>query len=307
MHATADIAELANLLNAHAPYDGEFALRVPDVSVFKISRPDTSPSYGVAQPAVCIIAQGAKSVMIGDDVQTYGAGQIAVFSVDVPLAANVTKAHPAEPYLALKINVDAARITAVAARVFPHGMPQPKDARALHVGDADAHVIDAAKRLMKLMSRPEDAELIAPLVIEEILIRLLRSPIGSRIAQLGQLDSNLNRVAKAVSHIRDNYDRLLDSDELANLVNMSVSTFHRQFKAVTSMSPLQFQKTLRLQEARRLMLTAMVDASAAARRVGYVSASQFTREYGRVFGSPPAKDIHRLREQGLAAMGTTAA
>jgi AraC-like DNA-binding protein len=307
MRGTSDIAELANLLNAHAPYDGEFALRVPGVSVFKISRADTSPSHGVAQPAVCIIAQGAKSVMIGDDIQRYAAGQVAVFSVDVPLAAQVTKAHPAEPYLALKINVDAARITDIAARVFPHGVPQPKDARALHVGDADAHVVDAARRLMELMSRPPDAELIAPLVIEEILIRLLRSPMGSRIAQLGQLNSNLNRVARAVSHIRDNYDRLLDLDELASLVNMSVSTFHRQFKAVTSMSPLQFQKNLRLQEARRLMLTAMLDSGAAARRVGYVSASQFTREYGRVFGSPPAKDIHRLREQGPSAADTTAA
>ena len=307
MHAKSDVAELANLISAHAPYDGEFALRVPGVSVFKISRPNTSPSHGVAQPAVCIIAQGAKSVMIGEEIHEYAAGQVAVFSVDVPIAAQVTRAHPAEPYLALKIHVDAVRITEVAARVFPHGAPQPKDARALYVGDADAAVIDAARRLMELMSRPADAELIAPLVIEEILIRLLRSPMGSRIAQLGQLDSSLHRVAKAVSHIRDHYDRLLDVDELASLVNMSVSTLHRQFRAVTSMSPLQFQKTLRLQEARRLMLTSMLDAGAAARRVGYASASQFTREYGRVFGSPPAKDIHRLREQGPPAADTTAA
>ena len=307
MQTKSDISELANLINAHAPYDGEFALRVPGLAVFKISRANSSPTHGVANPAVCIIAQGAKSVMIGDDLQEYAAGQVAVFSVDVPIAAQVTKAHPAEPYLALKINVDAYRITDVAAKVFPNGVPQPKDARALYVGDADSHVIDAALRLMKLMSRPADAELIAPLVIEEILIRLLRSPMGSRIAQMGQVDSSLNRVAKAVSRIRENYDQLLDLEELATLVNMSVSTFHRQFKTVTSMSPLQFQKTLRLQEARRLMLTSMLDAGAAGRRVGYVSASQFTREYGRFFGSPPVKDIQRLREQGPAAADTTAA
>ncbi len=307
MRAKNDLTTLANLMSAHAPYDGEFALPVPGASVFRISRPNTSPTHGVAQPAVCIIAQGAKSVMIGDDVHQYEAGQVAVFSIDVPIAAQVIKAHPAEAYLALKINVDAARITEIAAKVFPHRVPQPKDTRALYIGDADVHVIDAARRLMELMRRPADAELIAPLVIEEILIRLLRSPLGTRIAQMGQLDSNLNRVARAVSRIRDNYDRSLDLDEMAKLVNMSVSTFHRQFKAVTSMSPLQFQKTLRLQEARRLMLTSMLDAGAAGRRVGYVSTSQFTREYGRFFGSPPAKDIHRLREEGPAAADMTPA
>jgi AraC-like DNA-binding protein len=307
MQAKSDLSKLANLINAHAPYDGEFALRVPGVSVFRISRPNTSPTHGVASPAVCIIAQGAKSVMIGGDLHEYAGGQVAVFSVDVPIAAQVIKAHPAEPYLALKIGVDAMRITAVAAKVFPHGVPQPKDARALYVGDADSYIMDAALRLMELMSRAADAELIAPLVIEEILIRLLRSPMGSRIAQMGQVDSSLNRVAKAVSYIRDNYDQLLDLEELAQLVNMSVSTFHRQFKTVTSMSPLQFQKALRLQEARRVMLTSMLDAGAAGRRVGYVSASQFTREYGRFFGSPPVKDIQRLREQGPAAADTTAA
>lgn len=302
-----DVTKLAGLISAHAPYDGEFALRVPGVSIFRISRPNASPTHGLAQPAACIIAQGAKTVMIGEDVYQYAGGQVAVFSVDVPVAAQVTTARPAEPYLALKITVQPAHITELATKVFPHGAPQPKDARALYVGDADAHIVDAATRLMELMGRPSDAELIAPLVIDEILIRLLRSPMGSRIAQMGQLDSSLHRVAKAVAKIRENYDRSLDVDELAQLVNMSVSTFHRQFKAVTSMSPLQFQKTLRLQEARRLMLTSMLEAGAAGRRVGYMSASQFTREYGRFFGTSPLKDIHRLREQGPAAAETSAA
>ncbi len=138
-------------------------------------------------------------------------------------------------------------------------------------------------------------------MIDEILIRLLRTPMGSRIARMGQADSSLQRVAKAVSWLRDHFDQPIDVEALAALVNMSVSSFHRQFKAVTSMSPLQYQKALRLQEARRLMLTAMLDAGDASRRVGYVSASQFSREYGRFFGSPPTRDIHRLREDGLAA------
>ena len=160
---------------------------------------------------------------------------------------------------------------------------------------------------MRLMGRPAEAELIAPLVIDELLIRLLRSPMGSRIAQMGQADSSLHRIAKAVAWLRENYDQPVDVDELAKLVNMSISTFHKQSKAVASMSPLQVQKALRLQEARRLMLIARVDTGAAGRHVGYVSASQFTREYGRFFGMPPAKDIQRLREQGPAAAGTSAA
>jgi transcriptional regulator GlxA family with amidase domain len=150
------------------------------------------------------------------------------------------------------------------------------------------------------MAQPVEAELIAPLVRDEILIRLLRGPMGSRVARIGQSGSSVQRIAKAVSWLRANFDQPANIEELAKLVNMSVTSFHRQFKAVTGMSPLQYQKTLRLQEARRLMLTAMLDAGQASRRVGYASASQFTREYGRFFGSAPTKDINRLREQGLA-------
>jgi AraC-like DNA-binding protein len=302
-----DATQLASLIRAHAPYDGMFELRLPGVYVIKVSRPSTTPTHALQRLSACIVARGAKSVMIGDDVYEYEGGQVAVYSVDLPVASQVTQASPSDPYLTIKIELDPARITELAAKVFPHGAPQPKETRALYVGDADAHLLDAATRLLELMSRPADAELIAPLVIDEIIIRLLRGPMGSRIAQLGQTGSSLHRVSKAVAWLRENYDQPVDVEELARLVNMSVSTFHRQFKMVTSMSPLQLQKALRLQEARRLMLTSMLEAGAAGRRVGYVSASQFTREYGRFFGTPPAKDIQRLREQGLAAAETTAA
>ena len=138
-------------------------------------------------------------------------------------------------------------------------------------------------------------------MVDEILIRLLRSPMGARVAQLGRAESSLNRVAKAVSFLRANFDQPVNVEDLAKLVNMSVSAFHRHFKSVTSMSPVQYQKALRLQEARRLMLTAMVDAGDASRRVGYLSASQFSREYGRFFGNAPTRDIPRLREEGARA------
>jgi AraC-like DNA-binding protein len=299
-----DVSTLAKLISAHTPYDGIFELRVAGVHAIKVSRPSTQPTHAIQHPCVCIVAQGAKSVMIGGELYGYEAAQIAVYSVDIPVAAQITRASHAEPYLNLKIDIDAEKIADLAAKVFPRGLPQVRESRPLYVGEADPHIVDAGRRLIGVMDRATNAELIAPLIIEEILIRLLGSPMGARIAQMGLTDSSFHRIAKAVAWLRSNFDQAADVEELAKLVNMSLSTFHRQFRAVTSMSPLEFQKALRLQEARRLMLTSMLDVNAAARRVGYVSASQFTREYGRAFGSPPTKDIHRLREEGFAAAET---
>jgi transcriptional regulator GlxA family with amidase domain len=194
------------------------------------------------------------------------------------------------------IDLDAEKLAELTPKVFPHGVPKPRDPRALYVADADAHIVDAAARLLELIAQPADAELLAPLVRDEILIRLLCSPMGSRVAQIGQTGSSMKRIANAVSWLRTNFDQPANIEKLASLVNMSVTSFHRQFKAVTGMSPLQYQKTLRLQEARRLMLTAMLDAGAAGRRVGYMSAAQFSREYSRYFGSAPIKDVNRLRQ-----------
>lgn len=244
--------------------------------------------------------QGAKSATIGDETFHYAAGQIAVFSIDVPIGARVTRASAAEPYLNLRIDLVAEHIAGLASRVFAHGLPAAQETGALHVVDADEDVIDAATRFVELMARPADARLLAPLVLDEILIRLLRSPAGSLIAEIGRADSHLQRIAKAVTWLREHFNEAANVEHLARLVNMSATSFHRQFKAVTSMSPVQYQKALRLQEARRLMLTASLDAGTAGRRVGYMSASQFTREYGRFFGRTPVKDIDRLRAEGAA-------
>lgn len=293
----ADIGKLGRLIAVHAPYDGSFELRTAGVYAIRLSSTNSELTHAVMRSAVCIVAQGAKSVMIGDDVFEYEASQIAVYSVDVPVAAQVTRASHAEPYLNLKIDLDPHKVAELAAKVYPHGLPQPREGRAVWVGDANANIVDAATRLLEVMAEPAEAELIAPLIVDEILIRLLRSPMGSRLAQIGHSESSLQRVAKAVSWLRSNFDQPVDVDDLAALVNMSVSSFHRQFKSVTSMSPLQYQKALRLQEARRLMLTEQLDAGNASRRVGYVSPSQFSREYGRFFGAAPTRDIHRLREE----------
>jgi len=296
---TPDVATLAKLIAALVPHDGNVDLRVAGVRVARVSQTNQEPRYYVQRPSLCIIAQGVKTVMIGGETYGYEAGQMAVYSIDVPMAGRVTRASYSEPYLMLQIDLDAQKLAELALKVFPHGLPQPRDARALHVGDADANVIDASIRLLQLTPQPVDAGLLGPLVVDEILIRLLRSPMGSRVAQIGSDGSSVQRIGEAVSWLRTNYDQPVSIQNLAKLVNLSVTSFHRQFKSVTGMSPLQYQKTLRLQEARRLMLTATLDAGQASRRVGYSSASQFTREYGRFFGSAPAKDINRLREAGL--------
>jgi AraC-like DNA-binding protein len=295
------IGTLAKLIGALAPYDGTVELRVPGVYVGRASQTNQEPMHYLQRSSLCIVAQGAKIVMIGDETYGYEAGQMALYSIDVPMAGRVTRASYPEPYLLLKMDLDAEKIAELTVKVFPHGLPQPRDTRALYVGDADTHIIDAATRLLNLMAQPVEAELLAPLVRDEILIRLLRGPMGSRVARIGQSGSSVQRMANAVSWLRANFDQPVNIETLAKLVNMSVTSFHRHFKAVTGMSPLQYQKTLRLQEARRLMLTTMMDAGSAGRRVGYGSASQFSREYGRFFGSAPTKDINRLRD-GLTAV-----
>jgi AraC-like DNA-binding protein len=250
---------------------------------------------------LCIIAQGAKSVMLGQEVYEYDTSRMLVFSVDLPVTGLVTRASHAEPYLSFRLELDPNKVAELVLKVYPHGLPRVQEKRAVCITQADVNIFNAAIRLIELMAQPGDAELLAPLVIDEILIRLLRSPVGVRVAQIGLEDSGVHGVAKAVSWLRANFSQPMKVEELAELAHMSVSSFHQHFKSVTSMSPLQYQKVVRLQEARRLMLSTMMDASAASRHVGYLSASQFSREYGRFFGSAPTKDIVRLREQGFTA------
>ena len=296
-----DLARLAGLIRAHTPYDGRFELRIPGAYAIRASRTNTEMVHVVQRPALCIIAQGAKRVMLGQEVYEYDASSMMIYSVDLPLASQVTRASHAEPYLSFRLDLDPGKIAELVLKVYPHGLPRVQQSRAVCVTPADPGIFSAATRLVELMAQPDDAELLAPLVIDEILIRLLRSPAGVRVAQIGLEDSGVNGVAKAVSWLRANFSQPVKVEELAELAHMSVSSFHQHFKSVTSMSPLQYQKALRLQEARRLMLSTMMDASTACWHVGYLSASQFSREYGRFFGNAPTKDIARLREQGFTA------
>jgi len=246
---------------------------------------------------LCIVAQGAKTVIVGREVYEYDASRMIVFSVALPVASQITQASHSEPYFALRLDLDPRKVAHLVLKVYPDGLPPVQERRAVYVTPADASTVNAATRLMECLAQPGDAELLAPLVIDEIVIRLLRSPIGVRVAQMGFAESSVHRVAKAISWLRANFSQPMKVEELAGLVHMSVSSFHEHFKSVTSMSPLHYQKVLRLQEARRLMLSTIMDAGTASQRVGYLSASQFSREYSRFFGSAPTKDIARLRQE----------
>jgi len=293
------LRRFANLLARYAPHDGAFPLRLPGTFAVRLSHISTEPIYATMRPAVCIAAQGAKVVMLGRDVVEYDPSHVLVLAVDLPVSSQVIRASRKEPYLGFVLDLDPARVAELATRVFPHGVRKASDVRGLYVGHSTDGLVDAVTRLLDLMADPEEAEMLGPLVVDEIVIRLLRTAVGPRVAQIGQPKSGVQRIGDAIGWIREHFAQPVTVDEMAASVHMSASTFHERFKAVTSLSPLQYQKVLRLHEARRLMLFQKMDASDASHRVGYLSASQFSREYARFFGSAPSRDIARVREEGF--------
>jgi AraC-like DNA-binding protein len=295
-----DVAKLVHSIAAYTPHDGTFDLRIPGLCASRASRINAECAHALRLPCLCLIARGAKTVIVGQEIYEYDASRMLVFSVAVPVASQVTQASYSEPYLALRLDLDPRKIAELVLKVYPHGLPSVQERSAVYVAPIDASIINAATRLMECLAQPGDAELLAPLIVDEILIRLLRSRIGPRVAQMGFAESSVHRVAKAISWLRANFSQPMKVEELAEMSHMSVSSFHEHFKSVTSMSPLHYQKVLRLQEARRLMLSAMMDASSASQRVGYLSASQFSREYSRFFGTAPVKDVARLRNDDSA-------
>jgi AraC-like DNA-binding protein len=293
------LRSLVHLIARHAPHDGVFALRLPGTYALRRGRITSEPVHATMGPSLCIVAQGAKVLMLGSEILEYDPARMLVFAVDLPVSGQVTRASQREPFLGFKLDLDPARVAELAARVFPRGVPKLSNNRGLYVGEATDGIIEAVTRLLHLMPRAEDAALLGPLVIDEILIRLLRTSIGARVAQIGEPKSGVHRVAQAVSWIRAHFAQPVTVEEMAGAARMRASSFHQRFKAVTTMSPLQYQKALRLHEARRLMLFQKMEANEACHRVGYLSPSQFSREYARFFGNAPTKDVGRLREEGL--------
>lgn len=284
------------------PRDGRFPLGNTGAHVVRFSATTKEMVRSTPRPVLCIVAQGEKTIFLGKQAMLYDASRLLVLSVEVPVSAQVTQASAAEPYLSLVLDLQPEKLSQLVLRVFPNGVPRSKAAaQGVFLAPSQPAILDAATRLVRLMATPEDVPLLAPLLIEEILLRLLLSPIGPRLAQGGLSDSKLQRISRSIAWLRANYAQPIRMAELAELANMSLSSFHHQFKALTTVSPLHFQKALRLQEARRCMLLQGMDAASAALQVGYLSASQFSREYTRFFGFSPTKDIARLLKKGLSA------
>jgi AraC-like DNA-binding protein len=256
----------------------------------------TGPLPGMYEPMLCLVLQGAKRVMIGDRILHYDAGSCFVASVDLPATGRIVQASPDRPYVAVSLTFDAALIADLLADFPPSPAAPPGIGFA--VSPASAALLDPWLRMLKLLDTPNDIRALAPLMEREILYRLLQGPQGGLLRQLVSTDASLSQVRRAIAWIRANYDKPLRIDAAAALAGMSASSFHRHFKAVTAMSPLQYQKRIRLQQARRLLLANAGDASSTAYAVGYESASQFSREYTRLFGAPPARDAARLRADG---------
>jgi AraC-like DNA-binding protein len=298
-----DIIKLAGLVGACSPRDGWFELSIPGVCTIRRSQKTKELTQAPQRPVLCIVAQGAKRVMLGQEVYSYDPSHMLIFSVDLPVATEITRASHAEPYLCFVLELNPRKIAELVLKVNPSGPPRgAQEIRGLCVCQVDIGIVNAAGRLLELTTQSGDAELLAPLVIEEILIRLLRSPVGARVAQIGLAESSVHGIAKAVAWLRANFSKPMKVADLAEMAHMSISSFHQHFKTVTSVTPLQYQKVLRLQEARRLLLSTTMGVSAASWHVGYQSASQFSREYARFFGSAPNKDIARLKEQGFTAV-----
>ncbi len=290
-----DLKKLADLIARFAPHDGRFELSGYGLYVVKETKTTPETTRTMSQPGMCIVAQGAKRVSLAHRSFEYNESRMVVYAAEVPVGASIVKASSEEPFLCLVVPLDPQKLIELILKVFPHSLPKTPDTQAIYVGNSHPKIVTAAIRIMDLILQQEDADLLVPLVIDEILIRLLRSPAGPAIAQIGITDSNAQKIAKTISWLKENYATTVRIEDLATIAGMSPSSFYSHFKSITSMSPLQFQKTLRLQEARNLMIMRRVDVSNASLQVGYASLSQFSREYSRLFGYPPSKDIAQLR------------
>lgn len=250
----------------------------------------------IHQAAVCMIAQGAKMVMLAEEAFRYDRASHLVVSVDLPLTGQVVEATAERPYLCVRVDLDPALLRELMLQRPPAAGAETS--RGLHLGRNTPELTDAVTRLLRLLDRPQDVEVLAPIIRREIHYWILTGDQAGIVRQIGAPDSRLSQVSRAIAWIRDNFDQPFSIQRLAQEARMSPSALHHHFKAVTAMSPLQYQKQIRLQEARRLMLGEAADAQDAGFRVGYESPSQFSREYARLFGAPPARDAARLRAGG---------
>ncbi|MBT8769537.1 AraC family transcriptional regulator [Metapseudomonas boanensis] len=287
--------ELVRLIDRFTGQDGIRPTAIHGLTLYRASLP-SEPLHCLYEPAVGLVVQGRKQVLLGEERYLYGPSQYLVVSLDLPVIGQVIEASPEVPFLSLRLDLDPAEIGSL---LMDLDIPAPDVQgcpRGMAVSGLGAPLQDAVLRMLRLLDNPEDIPALLPLIRREILYRLLRGEQCAQLRQIASSGTQGHRVSRAVNWLRQNFHQPLQIERLASEVNMSTSSLHHHFKALTAMSPLQFQKQLRLQEARRLMLVEALDAASAGSRVGYESPSQFSREYSRVFGAPPMRDIARLRQ-----------
>lgn len=293
--ALADREELVERLERALPAEGRIE-PLPGVFITRYSLPGTRV-HSVSVPAFGVIAQGSKEVLLGGRRYQYDPAHYLLTTAHLPVQSQVIDATPMRPYLSLRLNLDPTLVSSVMIEAGQNGARGQADVSAMDVSALDAGLLDAVVRLARLLDSPIESRFLLPLITREIIYRLLRGEQGDRLRHIAVFSGSAYRIARAIERLRKGYDQPLRIEEIARELGMSVSGFHHHFKAVTALSPLQFQKQLRLQEARRLMLGEGLDATRAAYRVGYLDASHFNREYKSFFGLPPMRDMEQLRDR----------
>src|SRR3954447_16447623 len=261
----------------------------------RLTKP-TESTLALYHPAFCFVAQGGKQVLVGEEVLQYDPGHYLLFTVDLPVIFRVEEASEERPYFGMRLNLDPALVASVMMEVGAGTRKGDASIKAIGVNPVDADLLDAVVRLIRLADKPGEQRILAPLIKREIVYRLLAGGEGARLGHLvASSRGDTRRISRAIGRLREHYNEPLKIEEIARELGMSVSGFHHHFKSVTAMSPLQFQKQIRLQEARRLMLGEELDAASAGHRVGYEDPTYFSRDYKKLFGAPPQRDIAKLR------------
>lgn len=286
--------ELARVIKRHTGTNGVHETAIPSLTFVQRST-DKELNYGVYKPSLCITAQGVKEVSVGMENYRYGPGDYLVASVDLPATSQIIETSSEKPYLGFILDLSADQIVEVIGDVNSSSASEKNLNRGMFVSKLHPSLMDAVVRLVRLLDTPDDIPTLAPLFTKEVIYRVLKGEHGETLKKIVIKENSAYQIKSAIHLIMTNYDKPFKVEKLAETANMSVSSFHKHFKEVTSMSPIQFQKQIKLQEARRLLLSETADATAVAYRVGYESPSQFSREYSRMFGFPPIEDMKRIR------------
>ncbi|WP_331344794.1 AraC family transcriptional regulator [Cellvibrio sp. UBA7661] len=293
------LPELALRAKRLATEEGMTSTALECMQLFRSNQP-TEITHALYEPSVCIIAQGQKQARLGEELYSYNPSTYLVAAVDLPVRGQVIEATPEQPYLCIRLGLKPHKISEMLLENRQLLRPVKMPHRGLFVSQANYQLLDAVLRLMRLLDTPDDLAVLAPLVEREILYRLLLDEQAVILQQTAQTDSHAQQITRVIKTLKHNYHKNWRIEELAQMACMSNSALHAHFKSITNMTPLQYLKQLRLQEARRLLFSENLDAATASHRVGYESPSQFNREYQRLFGLPPVRDLVRLRNTAPA-------